>query len=104
MLRFNTIRVTKINQTTYGFNLDMDLYNPIDEHSLLEVDSFHNRSIDQPYAKSIFHWDRMSFPDRFKSCYVLSKSIIDQFQAHSNFPPWKSHHSKGSLLGEKFCF
>lgn len=88
--RCDTIRVSKINRTTYGLNLAGELYSAIDENAFFEVDSYHKRSIDQPYSKSIFHWDRMSFPERIKSSYVVSKSVINQFQGFSNVPPLKS--------------
>lgn len=85
--RCETLRVSKINRTTYGFNLVGDLYAAIDKDSFFEVDSYHKRSIDQPYTKSIFHWDRMSFPERIKSSYVVSKSVLDKLKAYSNLPP-----------------
>lgn len=88
--RCETLRVSKINRTTYGFNMAGDLYSDINENSFFEVDSYHKRAPDQPYSKSIFHWERMSFPERIKSSYIVSKSVINKFQAYSNLPPLKS--------------
>lgn len=88
--RCEIFRVSKINRTTYGFNMAGELYSAIDENSFFEVDSYHKRSIEQPYSSSIFHWDRMSFPERMKSSYVVSKSVINRLQGYSNLPLMKS--------------
>lgn len=79
-------RISKINRTAFGLNVNAEIHIDFDEKVLLAVDAYYKRSQSLEYSKSPYEMAKKPFPDHFRKHYDLAKKFTNELSAHSNIP------------------